>query len=274
MHDKTKTPLIGITAATLPNNVHDWGPTAVGQLNTYVEAVIAGGGVPMILPLLLDDELINLLVDTCDGFLLAGGFDIDPVHYGEKNLYSEGIDQVRDAFELRLVSRIDTTDKPILAICRGMQVLNVARGGTLYQDISTQLPGSLDHSHAKTVQDYTQLSHDLTLSEGSLLRGVIGEATIKTNSQHHQAVKQLGQNLVVTSRASDDVIESFEDPMKPFVVGVQSHPEMLYATTEHRWLALFEKFIATACGVYERHTTNDIVVDPEEIEHEPATPLP
>lgn len=272
MHDKTKTPLIGITAATLPNNVHDWGPTAVGQLNTYVEAVIAGGGVPMILPLLLDDELINLLVDTCDGFLLAGGFDIDPIHYGEKNLYSQNIDQVRDAFELRLISSIDKTNKPMLAICRGTQVLNVARGGTLYQDIPSQLPGSLDHSHVKTVQDYTQLSHDLTLSEGSRLRDVIGEATIKTNSQHHQAVKQLGKNLVVTAQASDGIVEAIEDPSKPFVIGVQSHPETLFETTEHRWAALFEQFIAACRGHYGR-AVDDVMVDLEEIELEPATVL-
>ncbi len=270
MHDKTKKPLIGITAGTLPNDVHEWGPTAVGQLNTYVEAVVAGGGVPMILPLCLDDEVIRLLVETCDGFLLAGGTDIDPTHFGEKNQFSEDIDQVRDAFELRLVARVTKTDKPILGICRGMQLLNIARGGTLYQDIKTQLPGSLDHQHAKTIQDYTVLSHDLSIDSGTRLGQALDVGAIKTNSQHHQAIKELGENLVVSTRASDGIIEGIEDPTKPFVVGVQSHPEALFSTTEHRWSALFEQFVAACRGYYNFDSPASVLVSSNDIELDPA----
>lgn len=274
MHDKIKTPLIGITARTMPNDRYDWGPNSVGQFHTYVEAVIAGGGVPVILPTSLDDNVIRLLVDTCDGFLFAGGDDIDPTFYGEKNLYSTDIDQLRDEFELRLLRAIDSTDKPILTICRGTQILNIARGGNLYQDLPAQLPGSFDHRHTLNVQDYTILAHEISIVPGSRLHGILQTSTIETNSQHHQAVKQLGTNLVVNARTKDNVIEGIEDPKKPFVIGVQSHPETLFSTTEHRWALLFEQFIEACRGWYlpisSEKASDETIVSQKEIELEPA----
>ena len=271
MHDKTKTPIIGITAKTLPNDLVEWGPTAVGIFHTYIEAVIAGGGVPMILPLSLDDDVIGLLVESCDGFLFTGGDDIDPTKYNEKNLHAGAVDPVRDTFELKLLTQIEHTNKPVLGICRGMQMLNVARGGTLYQDIPLQRPNSLDHSYTKKVQDYTILSHDVLIDSGTLLKTILETDSIGANSQHHQAVKELGTNLVASAYAEDGVTEAIEDPRKPFVVGVQCHPETLFATTEHRWLALFEQFVAACRGHYDHEISSVVQVLPEELALEPQT---
>jgi putative glutamine amidotransferase len=186
----------------------------------------------------------DAIVREVDGLLLPGGHDIDPALYGEApHPTFVAAEPGRDAWEIALVQRAADVDLPVLAICRGIQVLNVARGGTLVQDIPSQLEAPLTHrvrepSHA--------IAHDVWIAEGSLLARLMAERieddTCPVNSRHHQAIRTIGRDLVVTATAPDGVIEAVEDPAQRFCVGVQWHPENFYRTGEFR--GLFEGVVA------------------------------
>jgi putative glutamine amidotransferase len=183
------------------------------------------------------------VVRDAAGVLLPGGGDVDPARYGEaRHRTYDAAETGRDEFEIELVQRALDADLPIFAICRGIQVLNVARGGSLVQDIVDEIPSAGTHVLREPA---FAIAHDIWVSMGSLLERLLRERLedegCAVNSRHHQAVKRLGEGLIVTATAPDGVIEAVEDPAKRFCLGVQWHPENFYRTGE--FSALFEGFV-------------------------------
>jgi putative glutamine amidotransferase len=170
-------------------------------------------------------------LDTMDGIVATGGEDVHPEEYGEAPISELGVvDRARDRFELALIMRAVERGRPVLAICRGIQALNVALGGTLYQDLRTQLPGSCIHQPAPLWEREGRLApcgHEVSVTEGSLLAATVGRRRLDVNSYHHQAVNRPGPGVRVAARAPDGVIEAIELPACRFVLGVQWHPELL-----------------------------------------------
>lgn len=214
------------------------------KLHDYEESVRrAGGDVRVILP---DRESPMDVVANSDGILLAGGGDVLPSIYGHVPHHTfDAAEAGRDEFELELVRLAAEADVPLFAICRGIQVLNVGRGGTLVQHIPDEVAGGVDHN---VREPRVAIAHEVWVTAGSLLDRLMRETEedggFPVNSRHHQAVKTLGSGLVTTATAPDGVIEAIEDPSKRFVLGVQWHPENFYRTGEFR--ALFEGFIEAA----------------------------
>ncbi len=236
-------PLIGISGGLVSNN--DWSPPIVGHRRGYVDAVTQAGGIPVILPPLTDLSALHALYERLDGVLLAGGDDVDPAYYGEAPHPLLGrVTPERDTAELQLARWAVTDGKPVLGICHGMQVLNVALGGSLWQDIQVQLPGTLDHLVSAKHHRWDALDHTLKLTPDSQLAQLLGTTEIGLNSLHHQAVKEIGAGLRVVGRAPDGVIEAVEGIGAAFVNGVQGHPEQLWQAVEPRWRALFGAFVA------------------------------
>lgn len=182
-------------------------------------------------------------VHRVDGVVLAGGPDVDPALYGETLHPSCSLaGEARDAFEIALARRCLHDGVPLLGICRGMQVLNVAAGGSLIQDLPSQVPVAVPHSLDDT---FTTIAHDIEVVDGThVARAVAGGMPVQVNSRHHQAVKVLGTGLLVSAFATDGIVEAIEGPDLPFCVGVQWHPENFWRTGE--FLPLFQVF-ADAC---------------------------
>jgi len=230
-------PLIGITPDTESGEKIKAGAAKekiVFLWARYLEAIEDQGGVPVLLPVTDDVNLIRQLAQRLDGFVLAGGaFDIPPEYFGEKPRPWLGrLKPERSWLERALFFEAARLDKPILGICGGMQLINVALGGTLYQDIRKELPGSRDHEQ-KTRK--TRTAHQVTIAADSLLGRIIagrkgrdGSRKIRVNSSHHQAVKRAGRGLKICAVAPDNVIEAVESERHGFVIGVQWHPETLY----------------------------------------------
>jgi putative glutamine amidotransferase len=218
-------PVIGIVAALETANYGVWEkPCALLQLS-YIEAVQRAGGMALIIP--PDPQLVNEpdeILDRLDGLILAGGGDVDPASYNAvPHSETNGTVRERDAIELALVNRAIERDLPVLGICRGMQVLNVARGGTLLQ----HLPDALGHGeHRRIKGSFDGNEHDVVLEPGSLAAHAVGDERTITKSHHHQGIDELGEGLVITGRATlDDLPESIELPDSSYVLGVQWHPE-------------------------------------------------
>ena len=216
-----------------------------GKLHDYEEAVRRAGGEPRVLDPATDTPAD--VVKSVDGLLLAGGGDVEPSIYGAAaHPKFAAAEAGRDEYELDLVRRALDADLPVLAICRGIQVLNVARGGTLVQDIPDELGTSVDHY---VQEPRFAIAHDVWVAPGSLLERLMRANIdpgddLPVNSRHHQAVKDLGDGLVSTGTAPDGVIEAIEDPSRRFCLGVQWHPENFYRTGEFR--PLFEGLVRAA----------------------------
>jgi putative glutamine amidotransferase len=211
---------------------------------TYVNAVYDAGGLPLILPIL--PEVPDQLIEMLDGVILSGGGDIDPVHFGrEQHPLASGISAERDDLELRMFRVARGAGLPILGICRGLQLINVALGGTLVQDIPDQRVGSLQHGQHLDGLARDDVSHVVRLLAGSRIAAIFGATSIMTNSYHHQAVDELADGLTVTGHAEDGTVESFEAPGEPFLVAVQWHPETLYRRHTNQAL-IFQAFIEAA----------------------------
>jgi putative glutamine amidotransferase len=218
--------------------------TTCSKLHDYEEAVRRAGGEPHVVA--ADAYSVAQVLSSADALLLPGGGDVDPFIYGEApHPRFDAAETGRDAFEVALARSVLDADLPLLAICRGVQLLNVARGGTLFQDIPDQVPNALNHNVRDTP---VTIAHDVWMASGSLVERVMRDRldgdTCAVNSRHHQAIKTVGEGLVVSATAPDGVIEAVEDPGKRFCLGVQWHPENFYRTGEFR--ELFEAFIAAA----------------------------
>lgn len=198
-----------------------------GQNQSYVHAVARAKAAPLLIPLLADEVLLRALYDRMNGLLLPGGEDVHPNQYGEAVHDRCGkISDLRDGVELALIRWAVADHKPLLAICRGIQVLNVALGGSLYQDISAQVPGAGRHDwYPGYPRDY--LPHPVEITPHTRLAHLMGAGPLPVNSLHHQAVKEAAPGLTVTAWAPDSIVEAVEANRHPFALGVQWHPEEL-----------------------------------------------
>jgi putative glutamine amidotransferase len=236
-------PLIGIPCHA--SFRAETGRPIYGNNRSYIHALEAAGGVPVLIPMLDDFSMLDTLLAHLDGLLLPGGVDIQPSRYGEeKHLLAEEPDQRLDEFELGLAAWALQEDIPILGICRGMQLINVALGGSLYQDLSTQYPGSIRHSQRDLPR--THIAHRIVVQPGGRMESVLGAQEVWVNSLHHQAVKDPGEGVHISGRAEDDVAELLEVSAHRFVIAVQSHPEEIY-TLVPACARLFSAFVQ-ACG--------------------------
>jgi putative glutamine amidotransferase len=240
-------PLIGLSVGEFYNLQEQWAGSSYGQRRDYVDAILQAGGIPLLLPIVDNVENLRPLYDICQGILFCGGNDIDPAQYGaELNAeLTKDISPRRDEQELQLLKWALEDDKPALGICRGMQVMNVGGGGTMCQDVLALRPGSQNHRASSEKQDFAYLSHVLQLDPASKLAHVLDTHSIETNALHHQAVDKLGDNLVISARSEDGVVEGLEFTDKKFILGVQSHPEAL-TDVEPRWQRLFKAFVDAA----------------------------
>lgn len=211
--------LIGV-ASTLDDRT---GQMTIHQ--DYINAVLRAGALPVLLPLTDKEEALEEALRRIDGLLLTGGADVEPARYGEEKLPLCGeTAPIRDRIEFFLCRRALEMDLPILAICRGEEVLSCALGGTLYQDIAAQYGDGTKHPCYDTPRDQV---HGVRTAPGSLLRRITGLEEMRVNSRHHQGVRRLGAGLVACAWADDGLIEGYEMPGKRFVLAVQWHPESL-----------------------------------------------
>lgn len=227
-------PLIGITTYGR-NHEDEFTLPAV-----YVEAVRRAGGIPLLIT--PGEERLDDLLAVLDGLILSGGGDLDPSHYsssGHPTIYM--IDAERDATELELARKIVASGAPTLCICRGMQVLNVALGGTLVEHLPDVVNGTIDHRH----EPDKPTAHTLTILPETQLAGLLQPGEIHGASWHHQAIRTVAPGLTVTAQADDGTIEAVEDPNHPWLIAVQWHPEMT-AGSDPRQQLLFDAFIAAA----------------------------
>ena len=211
------------------------------KLHDYEESIRRAGGEPRVLD--FSTASAEEVIRSASGILLTGGGDVRPELYGAvpHPTFSKA-EPGRDEYEIDLIQRAFEEDLPVLAICRGMQVLNVARGGTLVQDIPSELRDALKHRLDVPPNEPVTLAHEVWIEKGSMLARVTAAAeTFQVNSRHHQAVEQLGEGLVAVATAPDGVIEAIEAPAQRFCLGVEWHPENFYRTGEFR--SLFEGFV-------------------------------
>jgi|HigsolmetaAR202D_1030399.scaffolds.fasta_scaffold00357_26 putative glutamine amidotransferase len=235
-------PIIGIPCGSTKDT--PWSPPMHGHRQTYIDAVVQAGGVPFLIPLVDDEEVLRTLYNQLDGLLLAGGGDIAPSYYGEEPHENLGsVDELRDRVEIPLTRWAVADGKPVLGICRGIQMLNVALGGTLYQDIGSQLANTSDHRDSMHKEDWSYMAHGLSIDPESKLASMLGVTVFQTNSLHHQAVKDVAPGLRAVGWAPDGVIEALEGTGDQFIVGVQCHPEALQAETDPRWRGMFRAFV-------------------------------
>ncbi|MGH7533417.1 MAG: gamma-glutamyl-gamma-aminobutyrate hydrolase family protein [Gemmatimonadales bacterium] len=244
------TPRIGITG--LEREVDH--RRRMGVDSAYVAAVIGAGGVPVILPPTIPPAAVPSLVAALDGVLLSGGADIDPARYGTAPHPKLGtLEPDRDAFDLAITAAARDQDLPMLAICRGMQVVNVALGGTLWQDLPSERAGDVTHAAegARTAR-----VHAVTLTPGSGIALAMGVEHLAVNSFHHQGVRVLAPSLVTTGTAPDGLIEAFETTDGPWLAGVQWHPEAFHAEPDAPDLGLFRALVREA-GASKAGTRGD-----------------
>jgi putative glutamine amidotransferase len=237
-------PIIGITGyadrSARPPNI-----AIFALASTYVRAVTMGGGTPVIIPPYLEGSALRSAFGGIDGLILSGGGDIHPSSFGEADCgLLWRIDRKRDHAELSLARWALREGLPTLAICRGIQALNVAAGGSLIQDIPTQVPNALTHSSIAG-RAVAEIAHTVHVDAGSRLADLIGPGDVGVNSAHHQSVKAVGNGLVVVAQAPDGVIEALEAPARPFCIGIQWHPEVV-AESAPIMRRLFEGLVKAA----------------------------
>ncbi len=224
--------LIGIFSTVSENDPVDKGITSSVR-GAYASAIEKSGACPVMLPYTVNKDVLREFIKRCDGFLFTGGKDINPLLYDDANRFNSQICVMRDEAELLALSEIMKTDKPVLGICRGCQLINVALGGSLVQNVD---------GHRQSFP-YSNLTHEVTLVERTPLADIFGANAINVNSVHHQAVKNLGSGLKATAVSPDGVIEAIFNPERRFMHGVQWHPEWSYDTDENS-RKLFNAFIS------------------------------
>jgi len=230
-------PLIGITTY---RHLNKQGYPLISLNEAYVQAVSQAGGIPILVPLGLPKNQIAAILLRLDGILFSGGGDIEPGRFGmEPHPEVTGVDLDRDRVEIALAQDAVQKGVPFLGICRGIQILNVALGGTLYTHIPDQVPGAV---HPPYIEENPRdfLAHEVTIQAGTQLYKILGESQVRVNSLHHQGILDLAPGLVESAHASDGVIEAVEMPGHPFGVAVQWHPECIPSLAPMR--ALFKSF--------------------------------
>lgn len=231
-------PIIGLTPSLESGENKIYTPTS------YPKAIIEAGGTPLFFNFTRDDEMIEAYAALVDGVLFSGGDDVNPATYGEEQIWGCGdVVPLRDDFEIKLLKVLveKFPHKPILGICRGCQVLNVGMGGTLYQDLRSQVAGCIRHQQQ---QSSHYASHKAMVTEGSKLHAIYGSTEIMVNSFHHQAVKDLAPGMHLAAVASDGVVEGFEKPDHPYFIAVQWHPERQVEGPHHpEHKPLFKSFV-------------------------------
>lgn len=226
MNAQRALPLIAVTGARSTGGA--WGRYSLGHfmdylLSDYSQALLQAGAAAVIVPAAQDAASLGAILDRVQGLILSGGPDVHPRRYGEEPIAALGeIDAVLDEMELTAARMAVDRDLPVLGICRGIQVLNVALGGTLFQDLPAQRGGDICHTPRS---DKAVNTHTVQLAAASRLHRICGESEIWVNSQHHQALKDVAPGLAVTARARDGVVEGVELGGRRFVIGVQWHPE-------------------------------------------------
>lgn len=238
-------PLIGITSNLIPPREGLFGTVQVGE--SYIQSVIQAGGLPVVIPVGLSSEDVQLLFSRLDGILLTGGSDIDPRRFnGAPHPRVYDVDTRRDSLEIRLVQLAAEKGKPFLGICRGIQVINVALGGSLFTDIADQFPHPLKHDLFPNIPR-SYLAHPISVAADSHLSQVLGGEAFEVNSLHHQGLDRLATPLRAVAYAPDHLVEGVELPGHPFALGVQWHPEWLQEHAPQR--KLFLEFIKAAEAV-------------------------
>ena len=247
MSSAFRRPLIGIPAASLdpaPNP----GALYFQFSGNYPAALVASGALPVVIPLDLPEDALRELFERLDGLMLSGGVDIAPAEYGEEPHPDLGrVDVARDQTEMLLTRWALAADLPVFGICRGIQTINVAAGGSLYQDIPAQIPAARKHSYRPSESPWEQPTHRVRVTAGSRLAGVLRTEDVAVNSFHHQAVKQPAPGFVPVAAADDGIIEGIEDPTRRFAIGVQWHPEGMFRT-DPLARQLFAAFVAATNG--------------------------
>lgn len=234
-----KRPVIGVTP------LYDDERESIWMLPGYVDAVKACGGLPIVLPFAPAEADVAQMVDMCDGLLFTGGHDVNPAMYEEKRLPECGaVHAGRDKLEFELLQRALLLDVPLLGICRGAQFINVALGGTLYQDLPTQRPGGISHQMAPP---YDKPWHEVSLAPGTPLYFLLKRTSLRVNSYHHQGIRDLSFQLASMATAPDNLTEAFYHPGKRFVWGVQWHPEFAWQTDDDE-RAIMQAFVDAAKG--------------------------
>ena len=231
-----KAPIIGVTP------LWDAERKSVWMLPDYLEGIKAAGGVPVVLPLEMSEEDANRIVETFDGFLFTGGQDVTPELYAMKDTTGTIIPSPeRDRLEMLLLEKALQADKAVLGICRGLQFINAFLGGTLWQDLPSQHPSDIVHRQGKP---YGVPTHKVSLSGD--LRTLLGKDTLEVNTLHHQAIKDLGKDLIPMAESPDGLIEAVKMVGKRFVCAVQWHPEYMFKTDADS-LRVFSWFVEN-CG--------------------------
>lgn len=210
------------------------------MLPGYLDCLQRAGAIPLTLPQELKKEELEQVAELCDGFLFTGGHDINPALYGEQRLPECGLwNDKRDTLELALFAAAYAQDIPLLGICRGIQLVNVALGGTLYQDLPSQHGTQTEHH---MTAPYDRPCHNVALKQGTPLQALLGCETMGVNSYHHQAVKKMAPELREMARSEDGLTEAVYDPTKAFLWAVQWHPEFAYQSDPKAY-AIVEEFV-------------------------------
>ena len=230
-------PVIGVTTMRRKNSA---GMTLASLAEAYVDALTQAGACPVLIPNALPEAALDELLPRLDGVLFTGGGDIETTYYQEQaHPKVSGVEPDRDRLEIILLKKVVQESKPFLGICRGLQLINVGLGGSLYADIADQVPGAAKHDY---YPDWKRdhLAHPVEMDQGSYLADILGGSVVEVNSLHHQAVHQLAPGLVATASSPDGIVEAVELPDHPFGLAVQWHPEWL--TTHTAMRALFKAF--------------------------------
>ncbi|MCJ1906963.1 gamma-glutamyl-gamma-aminobutyrate hydrolase family protein [Planococcus ruber] len=227
-------PVIGITARVEKDQMYTLDPV-------YGQAILQAGGLPLIVPI-VDEEDIPLLCERLDGLIVTGGGDINPTLYGEEpHIRLGAVYPGSDQYEKELILNFLELDKPFIGMCRGMQMLNVSLGGTIYQDLEAQYEGTL-YQH-KQMAMRTHRTHSVTLEDDSRLIKIMEEKTFNVNSFHHQGIKDVSDKLKVAGRAADGLVEALESENHQFVMGIQWHPEEFALQGDEASKKIFERFV-------------------------------
>lgn len=237
-------PIIGVTP------LYDDERESIWMLPGYCDALRACGALPFILPFVSTDPDIEQLVEACDGFLFTGGHDVDPALYEQKRSPRCGATSAqRDRLEFSLFQRALLVDAPVLGICRGAQFINAVLGGTLYQDLPTQLEGAVSH---QMKSPYHRPWHGVDLVPGTPLYYLVKSTKLQVNSYHHQGIRELSFQLAPMAYAPDGLVEAFWHPSKTFTWGVQWHPEYAWMT-DRAQRQIFEAFVAACSQKAQTH---------------------